>query len=276
MNRPISIVIAASQEAVKEHFGNSGWEITWRRGEPTEKHPGGEPLDDGVIEGKNAIITQIRSAEIPWRLSLGRDSEGKGFDIGLVGTDCFIDHPGENLTLLTTFLYGRSLNGDRPRLSIFSREGSAISTIEDIKREPIEALMTERPHLCQRYLDAQGIPNEIFWSESDYEGFANKAQSEGKIPIKVIEGAGGQQIRGNELLAMVAETGRRQRNYNLHEVVELCTVETLALANTRSYQDRYTRIAINRLVRDLEAGYLSVETEGIRNPERSFLGGERQ
>lgn len=279
----ISILIAKSQESVEERFKNGGWNPIWRIGEPTSKYPNGEPLDDGLIEGKNATISRVRSAEIPWKISIGVDADNEGFDVGIVGTDCLVDHPLEDITILEAFLEGREFNGNQSRLSIFAKNDSSIKTLEDLRANPhlVRALMTERPHLSQAFLSANGVPTEIWDNGSNYLRFAEEKHRQRIIPIKIIEGAGAQQLHtSSELLAMVGETGRRQRNYDLREIVKMCDIETLVLANTRSLENRVKRLGINQLVQDLINGAVRRETEGqvvsVESPSSTITQKERQ
>ncbi len=261
----LKIVTAKSQGSVENHLERAGWKPAWRVGEPTAKEPNGEALDDGIIAGKSAQIARIRSAQIPWRVSVG------AFDAGLVGTDCLLDHLYSNLEVHGGFAYGRGFNFTPAYLALFTKDQSELSSLKDFP--PGTIVMTERPHLTQAFLEINDCPAEIFWGgeDNEFDRFHRKQEDLGKMSIKLIDGGGAQQLQDGELLALVNETGRRGRNYGLREIAKICDIETLLLVNSSSIKDPTKREGLKQLIRDLDRVAISQESEGVVYPEGSLL-----
>ncbi len=265
IRQPLRIVYGKSQSSVETHMIEAGWQIIWRNGEPTTKEPNGETLDDGAIKGKNAQIARIRSAEIPWRVSIG------SFDIGIVGTDCLLDHLDENSVRINGgYAYGRTRGQALPFLGVFARESSLFSTWDDVPNGT--TIITERPHLTKDEAEKNGRAAEIFWGdERNYLKFQNEMADKGKLAIKIIEGAGAQQLQDDELLVMVGETGRRQRNYDLKEISRICDVETLILVNIESMRRPAIFREIQQFMRDLDRVTVKLESDSIRSVEKESI-----
>lgn len=256
IRRPLRIVSAKSQSSVESHINEAGWKIAWRIGEPTNKEPNGEVLDDGKIEGKNAEIARIRSAEIPWRVSIGT------FDIGIVGTDCLLDHLDENtVRIFGGYAYGRTRGQALAFLGVFAKQSSLFNSWADVPNGT--TIGTERPHITKQHIELNGRLAEIYWGrdESQYQKFQNEMADEGKLAIKIIEGAGAQQLPDDELLVMVGETGRRQRNYDLKDISKICDIETLMLVNVESMRNPAIFREVKQFLNDLDRITVKLETD---------------
>lgn len=233
----IRIGYSVNQDSVEQHLERAGLTVIWIKGKPSEKYPEGKPLNVGYIPEIDATVVKLRSAQIPERVSSGH------LDIGFVGTDCVLDHIDmENLeTRGTSYAYGRTLDAPQSYLEFTTSAESEIPDMEHIPEGTV--MITERPHLTERIANDYGYTTERYWNQGNTNKFKQDLKKAGKIGIRVIDGAGPQQLYENplandEILALVTETGQTNLDYELRHLMKVVDIETIPLLNTESLKDQ--------------------------------------
>ena len=219
----IKIAIPQNQKTTKDHIIEAGWNPVF------ETNPS-EPGNRGVLYPDGYPIIQIRSMDIPRLISAGEH------DVAFVGSDCVEETSYGGIEILNKFPYGRSWGQDSPRLELVAHQDSTVTHVKDI--QPGSIVLTERSHITQLFLEANGLKTVIEKSGIDFKDFRNQLREEGCVGISTIWGSAPVQLKGDDYYGvMVNESGLTAQQYGLRVIGLIREVPTLLIANRESLLD---------------------------------------
>lgn len=243
------------EDTIEDHLLKAGVIPIWERGKPTEENPEGNVLKKGKIKDWDLNVVKTRSSGVPRRVSEGV------FDLGVVGTDVYLDHRLPNITIVSKYNHGRKKDAGNSFLELVACQESPINTIEDII--PGTIVYTDVPHLLKEFFNEHGIKTALYWKTVPKLEFKARLTRSQRVGIEITDGGVAQHLQPDEVLGLVTESGSTRDDNGLKHIAKVCDIEALLIANDLSLIDPEKERTIGRIIKSLDRVYLIGETEGL-------------